>query len=63
MLTRKDLERLAPLAGTSVGYLLQIKYGNRRPSPKLAKTIELAAAQLGLQISRFDLLYPDEAKE
>lgn len=63
-LTRKELECLARLVGTSLGYLIQIKYGYRRPSPRLAKKIELAAAQeLGLQISRFELLYPDEVRE
>ncbi len=33
---------LAQFSGTSAGYLNQIAYGNRRPSPELAEEIEKA---------------------
>ena len=54
---RAELEDLARSAGTSYGYLLQIKYGFRRPSPELAKAIERAS---GGRINRLELLYPEE---
>ncbi|MDE9552613.1 helix-turn-helix transcriptional regulator [Xenorhabdus bovienii] len=41
--SQKDWQRLAQLAGTSVGYLNQIAYGNRRASPAIAERIEKAS--------------------
>ena len=40
--TPEEWEALAKLANTSVGYLNQIAYGNRNPSPTKATEIELA---------------------
>ncbi|RAW91619.1 MULTISPECIES: transcriptional regulator [unclassified Photorhabdus] len=37
---RQDWIKLAQIAGTSVGYLDQIAYSNRRASPKMAIRIE-----------------------
>ncbi|MEO0249133.1 MAG: helix-turn-helix transcriptional regulator [candidate division WOR-3 bacterium] len=62
-MSRGDLEDIAKRTGTSLGYLLQIKYGNRRPSPELARAIEEAARDCGFPISRLDLLYPKEFRE
>lgn len=52
---RKQLERIAEKANTTVEYLLQIKYGKRRPSPDLALKIEEATNGA---IDRMQLLYP-----
>lgn len=57
-LTRKELEPIADKAGTTVAYLLQIKYGKRKPSRKLAAKIEEASGGI---IDKVDLLYPDQA--
>ena len=40
----EEWERLAVLAETSTGYLNQIAYGNRKPSPDLANKIEKASS-------------------
>ena len=53
-----ELEEIAVRAETTVGYLIQLKYGYQKPSSALAKRIEEAT---GGRVSRFDLLYPDEA--
>jgi hypothetical protein len=54
-LSKKELEPIAEKAGTTVEYLLQIKYRQRRPSPELASKIEEAS---DFQISKIDLLFP-----
>ena len=41
--TADEWNKLAELSGTSTGYLNQIAYGNRNPSPKLAEAIEKAS--------------------
>ncbi len=46
--SQEDWKRLAQLAGTSVGYLNQIAYGNRRASPKKAELIETASKQFAI---------------
>lgn len=38
--------RLAELAGTSAGYLNEIAYGNRTPSPRKARAIADATQQI-----------------
>ena len=40
--TTDEWSRLATLAKTTVGYLDQIAYGNRRASPEKAMAIEIA---------------------
>ncbi|EMH6078822.1 transcriptional regulator [Proteus vulgaris] len=47
--SQEDWERLAQLAGTTVGYLNHIAYGNRRASPEKAEMIEKATKQFNLQ--------------
>ncbi|MEG0280602.1 MAG: transcriptional regulator [Morganella sp. (in: enterobacteria)] len=47
--SQEDWNRLAQLAGTSVGYLNQIAYGNRRASPKKAELIEIATKQFSIK--------------
>lgn len=58
-LNRKQLIPIAERAGTTVEYLLQIKYGKRKPSRKLALKIEEAS---GGRIKKMDLLFPDESR-
>ncbi|EIU7559303.1 MULTISPECIES: antirepressor [Providencia] len=47
--SQDDWVLLAQLAGTSVGYLNQIAYGNRRASPEKAGDIEEATKQFKYQ--------------
>lgn len=47
--SQDDWKLLAQLAGTSVGYLNLIAYGNRRASPKKAEDIEEATKQFTYQ--------------
>ena len=43
--TTNEWSQLATLANTTVGYLDQIAYGNRRASPEKALAIETATTQ------------------
>lgn len=52
---------LASNAGISRHRLSDILAGRHRPSPDLAERIEIEAAALGLDLSRFDLLYPQDS--
>jgi hypothetical protein len=56
-LTTKQLDSLAKRAKTTLGYIQQIRYGNRRPSPELARDIEVAAQDMGIHLTRAELLY------
>jgi DNA-binding transcriptional regulator YdaS (Cro superfamily) len=51
-LTKTELEEIAEKAGTSVGYLVQIKNGHRKASPKLVTKIQEATNG---KVSREDL--------
>jgi|Deesub1362B_J571_1020462.scaffolds.fasta_scaffold15858_2 transcriptional regulator with XRE-family HTH domain len=57
-ISTEKLQEIAKRAGTTLGYLQQIKYGNRVPSRVLARKIEIAARDMGIEISRMELLYP-----
>ena len=59
-LNTEQLKTIAGRIGTSLGYMQQLKYGNRRPSPELAKEIELVCSDMGLALSRLELLYPED---
>lgn len=54
-----DWDLLAKLANTSRGYLDQIAYGNRRPSPELATSIENGTRQFSSfePVLREDLIF------
>jgi len=53
----RDLRGIAKKAGTTYGYLIQIKYGMRKPSSALAAQIEKAFGGL---VTREELLWPNE---
>lgn len=48
-----ERERVAASAGTTVAYLKQLAGGHSRPSPRLAKRLEIAS---GGRMTRQDLL-------
>lgn len=54
-------KQLADLCGISKSYMSDVLHGRHRATPELAKKIEESATQLGLQISRFDVMYPNES--
>lgn len=51
---REHCEQIAVKAGTTLAYFLQIVYGNRFPSRKLAAELESAS---GGEMTREELLY------
>lgn len=53
-------ERIAKEAETSVAYLYQIAGGHSRPSPEMAKAIDIATSGV---VPRMELLYPEETGE
>lgn len=55
-LGRTDRERLADLAGTSLGYLYQIAGGHRRCSADLAIRLEVASRKLRAKNGRLPTL-------
>ncbi len=56
-LKSKDKSKFAKQIGTTKNYLNLLIYGIRRPSPELAKKIEIATQG---KVSRWELLYPEE---
>jgi len=48
-------------SGISKSYFSDILHGGKRCTPDLAKRIAEEATKIGLSLSRFDLLYPDES--
>lgn len=57
--TPEEWEHLAVLAGTSVGYLNQLAYTNKVPSPRMAKAIEDASRHFDKPfISKESLVFP-----
>lgn len=56
-LTTEQMAELARRADTTLGYVQQIRYGNRRPSPELARDLGRAAAELGIPLHWAELLY------
>lgn len=57
--TTSDWAQLAALANTTVGYLDQIAYGNRRASPEKAEAIEDASKAFSNQkpVSKESLVF------
>ncbi|WP_406670506.1 transcriptional regulator [Raoultella terrigena] len=57
--TTSEWAQLAKLANTTVGYLDQIAYGNRRASPEKAEAIEEATKGFGnhLPVSKESLVF------
>ncbi|MGK5746954.1 transcriptional regulator [Proteus mirabilis] len=54
--SQDDWKLLAQLAGTSVGYLNLIAYGNRRASPRKAEDIEEATKHFKYEIVKKEAL-------
>lgn len=58
---RGEKSALAASCGMSRPYLSGILNGTRKVSPAMADTIAKKAAEMGLDLIRIDLLYPEES--
>jgi len=53
---------LAKRCGISLQYLSDILYGRKRALPELAESIERSAVRMGIELSRLDVMYPNESR-
>lgn len=54
-------KELADLCGIGKSYLSDILHGRSRATPELATKLEKASRTMGLNLNRFDVLYPHES--